>query len=525
MKKHMLRTCIASIACVATLAAADAAWKWSGAYGDKAISMLIIGDIDIQRRADPTTAFVHIGDTLKTADLVYANLEGMLVKPQGPEVDIPDKRGWRHPGPGRRQALNAWNIKVVGVANNVAYDRDNILQTLSVLDANGIAHTGGGTNITEAHKPAIIERKGVKIGFLQYTARWYQDNEQIATDTEAGVAKISVARRHHDRPGRCRTASETTSAACAARGHRRRVASQPRRRDGHAVRCEAGSGGAPSSGGRRDNTFPSHQKQFAHLALDAGADLVYGHGTHTVQGVEVYKGKPILYAIGHSAFDQPGYEKSKDGLVVHAVIDEQEDRSRVVRAGDARLAQRCHDAGSVGRRRRGAVQCDQRAIGQRAAEDRGAGSRAARRARPRDASTGRGKVGRHVRRHPTRDERRTISPHRAEDGRRDRERTHGAPGLPGERTDIRDNFSGPQIGHGEAHARAAGSLRRRGAGNVRAGQRGVGTPRIDDGPTGFGRRRDARRSHDAGLPEHGRPAPAPQTTRLTRFLDHRNARL
>jgi len=48
---------------------------------------------------------------------------------------------------------------------------------------------------------------------------------------------------------------------------------------------------------------------------------VYGHGTHTVQGVEVYKGKPILYAIGHSAFDQPGYEKSKDGVVVHAVID------------------------------------------------------------------------------------------------------------------------------------------------------------------------------------------------------------
>ncbi len=89
------------------------------------------------------------------------------------------------------KALTAWNVKVVGVANNVAYDRSNILQTLNVLDANGIAHTGGGTNIAEAHKPAIVERKGVKIGFLQYTARWYQDNEQIATDTEPGVAKIS----------------------------------------------------------------------------------------------------------------------------------------------------------------------------------------------------------------------------------------------------------------------------------------------------------------------------------------------
>jgi poly-gamma-glutamate synthesis protein (capsule biosynthesis protein) len=52
-----------------------------------------------------------------------------------------------------------------------------------------------------------------------------------------------------------------------------------------------------------------------------GADLVYGHGTHTVQGVEIYNGKPILYAIGHSAFDQPGYENSKDGLVVRVVIE------------------------------------------------------------------------------------------------------------------------------------------------------------------------------------------------------------
>ena len=65
----------------------------------------------------------------------------------------------------------------------------------------------------------------------------------------------------------------------------------------------------------------AYQKQFAHVALDAGADFVYGHGTHTVQGVEVYKDKPIFYAIGHSAFDQPGYENSKDGLVVHAVVE------------------------------------------------------------------------------------------------------------------------------------------------------------------------------------------------------------
>ena len=41
---------------------------------------------------------------------------------------------------------------------------------------------------------------------------------------------------------------------------------------------------------------------------------------YRTHGVEVHAGKPILYAIGHSAFDQPGYENSKDGLVIRAVV-------------------------------------------------------------------------------------------------------------------------------------------------------------------------------------------------------------
>jgi len=310
---------LATLCLAATLAANDAAWKWSGASGDKAVSMLIIGDIDIQRRVDPTTAFAHIGETLKKADLVYANLEGMLVTPQGPEIDIPDKRGWRHPGPEGVLALNAWNVKVVGVANNVAYDRQNILETLKVLDAHGIAHTGGGANITEAHKPAIVERKGVKVGFLQYTARWYQDADQIATATAAGVAKIS------SRDGVAIDPADVERVRDDIRRLRPQVdilVVSHHNRDGATATQFGASSSPPPSGARRDNHISeTYQKTFAHLAHDAGADFVYGHGTHTVQGVEVYNGKPILYAIGHSAFDQPGYENSKDGLVVRVAIE------------------------------------------------------------------------------------------------------------------------------------------------------------------------------------------------------------
>src|SRR5262249_53763242 len=153
---HVRLAVVAALAVVVRVAA-DGAGKWGGPDNDKAVSLLIIGDIDIQRRADPATAFDHLRDTMNTADVVYANLEGVLVKPQGPEIDIPDKRGWRHPGPEGVVALKSANVKVVGVANNVAYDRGNLMETVRLLDANGIAHTGGGGNIDAPHQPASVE--------------------------------------------------------------------------------------------------------------------------------------------------------------------------------------------------------------------------------------------------------------------------------------------------------------------------------------------------------------------------------
>ncbi|MGH9349453.1 MAG: CapA family protein [Vicinamibacterales bacterium] len=314
-RSRVLHLVFATTIMAAGLAAADAAWKWSGTYGTDTVTLIILGDVQVHsRRADPATAFARMRETLSLADLVYANLEGVLVKSQGPDGDIPDKK-WTHPGPGGVEALKAANIAVVGLANNVAYGRANILQTAQLLAANGIAQAGAGRNLDEAHRPAILERKGVKFGFLQYTARWYREDEQMATATEPGVARImskdgvtieppDLERLRND-VGRLRSRADVV------------IVSHHNRDGGTPVQF----GPPPATRRpRRDQTrAEAYQKQFARVALDAGADLVFGHGTHTVQGVEIYDGKPILYAIGHSAFDQPGYEKSTDGVVVRVV--------------------------------------------------------------------------------------------------------------------------------------------------------------------------------------------------------------
>ncbi|MDQ3549197.1 MAG: CapA family protein, partial [Chloroflexota bacterium] len=42
--------------------------------------------------------------------------------------------------------------------------------------------------------------------------------------------------------------------------------------------------------------------EFAHAMIDAGADMVIGHGPHLLRGMEIYQGKPIFYSVGNFIF-------------------------------------------------------------------------------------------------------------------------------------------------------------------------------------------------------------------------------
>ena len=42
--------------------------------------------------------------------------------------------------------------------------------------------------------------------------------------------------------------------------------------------------------------------KFAHQAIDEGADIFVGHGSHFPMGIEIYKGKPIFYSVGNFVF-------------------------------------------------------------------------------------------------------------------------------------------------------------------------------------------------------------------------------
>jgi hypothetical protein len=72
--------------------------------------------------------------------------------------------------------------------------------------------------------------------------------------------------------------------------------------------------------GKRFSEAESYERELAHAAIEAGADVVYGHGSHVVQGVEVYRGKPILYCVGNFAMDWIRMRPNKEGLAIWVVV-------------------------------------------------------------------------------------------------------------------------------------------------------------------------------------------------------------
>jgi poly-gamma-glutamate capsule biosynthesis protein CapA/YwtB (metallophosphatase superfamily) len=197
-----------------------------------------------------------------------------------------------------------------------------------VLDASGIVHTGAGGNLEEAHKPAIVERKGVRIGFLQYTAKWYREDQQIATAKSAGVARVT------SRDGITIDPAELERVRADIRALRPLVdilvvSSHNRDGLGRVLSSAAPENKEPSDPaalvapialGPKFSEAEPYEKQLAHAAIDAGADIVYGHGSHVVQGVEVYQGKPVMYCLGNFATDWIRMRPNKEGMVARVVV-------------------------------------------------------------------------------------------------------------------------------------------------------------------------------------------------------------
>jgi poly-gamma-glutamate capsule biosynthesis protein CapA/YwtB (metallophosphatase superfamily) len=293
------------------------AWPW-GDEGGGAVTLLLFGDTNIQNRQHPGDAFGNLLPTLRAADVRFANCEMLFAEPSNDPLnpDIPHKLTWRHSHPSQVKGLVAAGFDAVGLASNVTFPVSALLKTLPVLQQAGIPFTGSGRNLAEARRPVIIERKGVKIGFQQWTSIFWHVGH-AATETTPGVSTVKIHtsyqphRRINEMPGGAPTVVTIPDAEELARFTG----------DIRALRQKVDIVVASLQYGISSSTeVADYQRALARAAIDAGADIVIGHGPHMLQPVEVYKGKPVFLSLGNFVFDWPKMREKQDGLMARAVI-------------------------------------------------------------------------------------------------------------------------------------------------------------------------------------------------------------
>jgi len=255
------------------------------------VRVLLAGDVNLQARRAPASAFEHLVDVMGRADLRIVNLEGLLVvtseDPMAP--DIPHKPNWRHSGPEMADALSAAGIEMVSCANNVSFPPAALLQSLAVLDRAGIAHAGAGSDDAAAHAPAIVERDGVRIGLLAYSSITYP----FGHAAESGRPGIAALRAH------TAYVPDPRSAEVPGRPPVVRTMPHPQDLQRMAVDVQEARGACDAlivsvHWGLPGEALCDYQIALAHAAVNAGADAIMGHGPHSVQGVEVYRATHFL---------------------------------------------------------------------------------------------------------------------------------------------------------------------------------------------------------------------------------------
>jgi poly-gamma-glutamate capsule biosynthesis protein CapA/YwtB (metallophosphatase superfamily) len=220
------------------------------------------------------------------------------------------------------EALTVAGVHAVGNANNVNYGAAAIRSSLNRLDELGIRHTGAGVNSVEARKPVTLERDGIRFGFLQRTSVYWSHGHE-ATANYPGVATIKAHTAYRPQIEQLRTLTRPGMPPEIVTWTDPAALSQFRE-DIAALR------------GRADVVIASHhwgldhevlacQVEIAHAAIDAGADLVMGHGPHLPLAIEIYKNKPVFYGVGSFSF-QAGHRGRTHpdwvGLILHVTVED-----------------------------------------------------------------------------------------------------------------------------------------------------------------------------------------------------------
>ena len=289
----------------------------------KSSTILAVGDVILEK---PNGEFFLslAAPMLKTGNVVVGNGEVVFTS-RGINTFI---EMFPSPGcpPENIGALASAGFNVITLAGNHVWDRGapGIEDTISGCRDYGIATVGAGMNIDEARKPAIIERNGMRFGFLNYNCVGVMG--QWATIAKPGCAYVHVI-THYEINGANPGGAPGVYTFAEPNSLRTMVNDIQKLRPLCDILVVALHKGILHS-----TDIAMYEQQVSYAAVEAGADLIFSHHAHYLKGIEFYKGKVIFHGLGHFVAALAGLtekqiieKRSLDAPKLSGVINHQHD--------------------------------------------------------------------------------------------------------------------------------------------------------------------------------------------------------
>ncbi|WP_433792514.1 CapA family protein [Actinoplanes sp. CA-252034] len=247
---------------------------------------IIMGDAPGKLPANDGEGFFDSVTEALKSDFVMGNLEQPLTGDTGTSKCGTPKRpncfAFRSP-PAYAEHLKEAGFQLLNTANNHSkdYGAQGYQNTVAALEAAGLEHTGAEDQIT------VVDVKGVKVAVVGFSPYAGANN---LNDLDAATSVVSSAAEKADLV---------------------------------VVQVHMGAEGSDKTHVRPGNELYFGENRgdpikFSHTVIDAGADLVVGHGPHVLRGMEFYKGRLIAYSLGN--FAGGGRTLSRNGVLKYSGV-------------------------------------------------------------------------------------------------------------------------------------------------------------------------------------------------------------
>lgn len=260
------------------------------------ITLVAVGDVG-PKRANAAEVFDLTRSILQGCDITFGQQESNLSLRGTRQLNM----GLGSIGhPRIAKVLGDTGFDVMSFASNHTLDwsEEAMIDTLDVMKENNIEVIGAGRNIAEARKPAIIERKDTKVGFLAYCSVVPRGFE--AGENKSGVAPVRASTYYEQADWQAGTAPRIITKAFPddLDSMVRDIEALRDQVDVLVVSMHWGVHFVPS-------IIAMYQYEVGHAAIDAGADIIIGTHAHILKGIEVYKGKATFFSLCNFNMDLP----------------------------------------------------------------------------------------------------------------------------------------------------------------------------------------------------------------------------